>query len=242
MKRLIILSTILAVGVSLAGWRQDFDEQFAAALNRGTPIPAVAWYKLDGNARDSSGNGRDGTWTGTEAYTNGPFAGTQAGSFDGTAKIGIGQSAVAGSQSLALTFWINLGGLPTAGRQHIGVFGEYGVRTGGGGNNLNFNVWNSDNVRHELLPGVAVQVGSWVHYAMIWDGGEQMIYIGGIKSVSVTRAGSANVADISANHEIGPTMAGSAIADVRIYDRALSQANIQRIMESQDNEPLEELQ
>ena len=72
MKRLILLAVVLAVGMSLAGWRGRFDEQFAAASSRWTPakLNPIAWYKGDGNALDATGN-YNGTWNGSEAYATG---------------------------------------------------------------------------------------------------------------------------------------------------------------------------
>jgi arabinan endo-1,5-alpha-L-arabinosidase len=72
MKRLILLSVVLAVGFAAAGWRGRFDEQFAAATASWTPaeLNPIAWYKGDGDALDAMGN-YDGTWVGTEAYADG---------------------------------------------------------------------------------------------------------------------------------------------------------------------------
>ena len=83
MKRLILLAVVLSVGMSLAGWRGRFDEQFAEATASWTPaaLNPIAWYKGDRDATDAMGN-YDGTWVGTEAYADGPTG--QAFDFDGT--------------------------------------------------------------------------------------------------------------------------------------------------------------
>ena len=46
MKRLILLAVVLAVGMSLAGWRGRFDEQFAAASLPSGPLPA-GWTECE---------------------------------------------------------------------------------------------------------------------------------------------------------------------------------------------------
>jgi hypothetical protein len=46
------------------------------------PTTNVAYYKLDGNANDSTTSANNGTWSGTEAYEYGPYG--IAGSFNGT--------------------------------------------------------------------------------------------------------------------------------------------------------------
>ena len=66
MKRLILLAVVLSVGVSLAGWRGRFDEQFAAASSRWLAVPTmVADVYVDIAATGAN----DGTsWA--DAYTN----------------------------------------------------------------------------------------------------------------------------------------------------------------------------
>ena len=96
MKRAIILLAILAAA-GLAG-AQMFAQMFGQT-STGTPIAALAWYKLDGNALDSSGNGYDGTWIGTEAYSN------SAAFFNGVSRIS-GIPASADDAQFTLCAWV----------------------------------------------------------------------------------------------------------------------------------------
>jgi hypothetical protein len=72
------------------------------------PTTNVAYYKLDGNANDSTTSANNGTWSGTEAYEYGPYG--IAGSFNGTnSKItvpAILSSSYTGSVSFSV--WFNM--------------------------------------------------------------------------------------------------------------------------------------
>ncbi len=71
MKRIAIIT--LALLPCLAG-AFDFALLARYGAQKVSPILALepmAWWRGDGNALDSSGNGRHGTWRGTAVYTNG---------------------------------------------------------------------------------------------------------------------------------------------------------------------------
>jgi len=76
--------------------------------NKDDPTTNVAYYKLDGNANDSTTSANNGTWGGTEAYAYGPYG--VAGSFNGsTSKItvpAILSSSYTGSVSFSV--WFNM--------------------------------------------------------------------------------------------------------------------------------------
>lgn len=255
MKRAIIIAAMLAAA-GLAG-AQMFAQMFGGSV--GTPIPAVAWYKLDGSALDSSGNGYHGTWVGTEAYTNGPTAGVPAAWLNGSSQIGITTNFnFSGTASFTAAFWVRYS--TTVGDPI--VLGHWGY-------NINRRAWDvpltssslklsflacsagtfTPNVRTESA--TAIEAGTWYHVCVVRDGANTSFYIGG--DLSGNNASGGSIYDTAGGVLTkigagGSSLATStsfvtgAIADVRIYDRALSEANIARIMESQDNEPLEELQ
>ena len=254
MKRLILLAVVLAVGVLLAvGWRGQFDEQFAAASSRWTPLELrpIAWYKGDGNTTDSAGNYADGSWYGTATYTNG--VGGDA--FFVASNTSVATGILANDPALAgpftITAWFNqsqLLGSSAAGDRVVSMARaeESMGRTGFGvadDGTFAFFLVNADNVAFECR-GASVGLGTWRHGAMVWDGSVMRGYLDAAQSCAITNtlaAGSAVPVRIGAQTGTIRNFHGG-ISDVRIYDRALSQANIQRIMESQDNEPLEELQ
>ncbi|MFA6227294.1 MAG: LamG-like jellyroll fold domain-containing protein [Candidatus Paceibacterota bacterium] len=105
----------------------------AANINSGTTYMGVAgtyidpytdpalvgWWKLNGDSTDSSGNGNDGTWTGT--YTNG-FNGAQAGSFDGTSVFDSSQVSLSSANSHSVSFWFNKSSLSVANTNLLGFY------------------------------------------------------------------------------------------------------------------------
>lgn len=250
MKRAIIIaaSAILLASTIWSG-AQMFAQMFGAT---GTPIKAAGWWKLDGNALDSSGNGYDGVWGGTEAYTDGPFAGTQAAAFYGASVI-----TAAGCTNVleAITFcaWAR-----AESTQQGNIVGRYNTTLNERIYSLHFNnaaktvrllmsdtgIANAD----YIVDGTVDYAGAgWIHYAATWsDAGKIRLYIDGV--LSGTSSG-----DLPSLYPAPTPLTfgrfGNAtfnlvggVSDVRIFDRALSEDNIKRIMESQDNEPLEELQ
>jgi hypothetical protein len=75
----------------------------------------LAGYHFDGNALDFSGNGFNGTWTGSAAYAAGAIAGHMAASLNGASYIDMG--LVAAIQDLVqgeftVSAWVNLASFP----------------------------------------------------------------------------------------------------------------------------------
>jgi hypothetical protein len=75
----------------------------------------LAGYHFDGNALDFSGNGFNGTWTGSAAYAAGAIAGHMAVSLNGASYIDMG--LVAAIQDLVqgeftVSAWVNLASFP----------------------------------------------------------------------------------------------------------------------------------
>lgn len=239
MKRAITIAAMLAAA-GLAG-AQMFAQLFGTT---GTPIPAVAWYKLDGNALDSSGNGYDGTWSGTAAYAAGKFAGTQAASFNGSSNIGATNLAENASSTVAM--WIKSNRfLSTSTAFFLDICSNQMRLMVASSTVANRLVVGASNSHVSFADGVSIQ-DEFTHVSYVVSGGiVTHIYVNGL---SIEISGSANPADASDGTKIGRSNLGTAyyatglIDDVRIFDRALSHANIKRIMQGQDVAPIEELQ
>jgi cysteine-rich repeat protein len=76
-----------------------------AIQNSNMPSGLVAYYKFDGNALDSSGNGINGIWTGTESYNVGKYG--QAFNFDGNSFIKTSfNNAINIQNGLSVSAWI----------------------------------------------------------------------------------------------------------------------------------------
>lgn len=214
----------------------------------GTPIPAVAWYKLDGNALDSSGNGYNGT-------VNGPIASEgvygQGYWFDGTNDY-ISADSAAGAFSGAATWTAWVKSNKTSG-EFISMYSprsgrSYGIQVDSLGRLL-FRASSDGTSVWQRAASTAGRIddGEWRHVAVSYNGTTFSVFFNGVPvySVGETRAIYAGDAPLwlGAQSEYSSTLPFcGTLDDVRIFDRALSQANIQRIMESQNNEPLEEFQ
>jgi hypothetical protein len=68
------------------------------------PTTNAVYYKLDGNANDSTSGAKNGTWGGTEAYAYGPYG--IAGDFNGTSSLITVASSLPWSSSFSLSMWL----------------------------------------------------------------------------------------------------------------------------------------
>ena len=237
MKKQIIISAILAAGMANA---QMFAQMFSTV---GTPIPAVAWYRLDGNALDSSGNGYNGTWSANEAYSGG------AASFSGSAYIAIPVPNQTGEWTISL--WTTKGN--TSDAYPIGD-ATAAAAQGWALINLDNSASGRIRFRNTSFSSTNVTVTSWngrlAHIAVTCTGASNpkliRIYENGNLILTQSRASSPSGVSSFAIGGFGVYTAAlrytGTIDDVRVFARPLSAANIQRIMTGQTVEPIEELQ
>ena len=206
----------------------------------GTPIPAVAWYKLDGNALDSSGNGLNGTWSGAESYAEGKFAGSQGASFGGASRIDT-TAKITGTEDFTFAAWVKINTHKSA-----YLVNQSDTLVSSLGRVLFFDSTTFVRVQFGATStDYTVDTGVWTHMTLVRSAGVATVYYNGDEA----GAQFANTNDLTnVTVQIGGTdrianrNSISVIQDVRVYSHALSPANIARIMTGQDNEPLEELQ
>ncbi len=251
MKRAIIIAAA-AIFLASAIWSgaQMFAQLFGAT---GTPIPAVAWYKLDGNALDSSGNGYHGTWGGTPTYADGRFAGSQAASLLRGRWIDTGHDFAdagylfAGPGVAWTVAWWQLSTNQISAVINYSPKGSVVVMM----NLLAFMHTTSDGTTPRIIVRGAntdtwalAYDSSWHHFAVRWDGTAATLVKDGGTIYALNVGVTTNVvATLFLGNSDGYSQTKPLkIDDVRVYNRAISAANIARIMESQNNEPLEELQ
>jgi hypothetical protein len=182
-------------------------------------------------AADSSGNGYDGTIYGGPAWI--PGQNLAALRFDGTNDyVGTGVSLLNNMTDFSMTGWVSARN-PDGSR--IGVFGqndliEMGFNTG------SISIWTA--------PGGTTSTAwtfpndTWHHVAIVDEGTDMMIYLDG--ELAVTGAGSDSYGTSSYPFNIGGggiwdatgNWFSGAIDDVRLYNHALSEAEIQDTMET----------
>jgi hypothetical protein len=206
-----------------------------------TPPPPnmVAWFPGDGNAHDISPGSNNGFVGSQTAFSAGKVA--QAFQFNGNS---LSQISVPDSPSLhptnALTVdaWIN----PATGNNgfpsiifkgNIGTFAQqpYGLFFNTSNNTVSLRIGNETTV-DGLSSSAAIPLNAYTHIAFTYDGATIRIYINGaLDNSKSTTIGTLN------QTETNPLIIGSffdnfigAVDEVEIFNRALSQTEIQAIV------------
>jgi hypothetical protein len=206
------------------------------------PAGMVAHYKFDGNASDSSGNNNHGSEKGGPAYVAGKF--DQAISLDGLDDyVAIQNLQYAGVHyaQVSVCAWIRTS---SGANQHIGSFdrNEYWrlqlAGEAGGPGRVGWSVMTSTGQVDYGSSG-RVDDGQWHHVAGVFDNGTLTIYIDGSAETPAlggptlgtgnTRYGFLGIGSEATEFNGRPNRTGyfnGEMDDVRIYNRALSQAEI----------------
>jgi Concanavalin A-like lectin/glucanases superfamily/Bacterial Ig domain/Cadherin-like domain len=180
---------------------------------------------------DASGNGRTGTISGATWSTQGKFG--NALSFDGVND----WVTVADAPALDLTTGMTLEAwvFPTATNgvrdiiikegSNVDIYNLY-ARNGGGRPESNVFVSGSN----RTAEGTALSANAWTHVAGTYDGTTLRLFINGVQAASTTISGSIATSNgplrIGGNSIWGEFFRGR-IDEIRIYNRALTQAEIQ---------------
>ena len=198
----------------------------------GTPTGLVAAYSFDegagGQLGDASGNGHVGTISGA-TWTAGHAAGAL--SFNGTnAHVSLGALGTFYQQGFTLEAWVRK---QTATKNDVGVVGSW---TGSGPMlwidhiATRYHLTLGGSLSTYLDSGVNPIAGQWQHIAATSDGTTARFYIDGAEVASRAVSGSVGNSNTWRIGAYGSSPGGffdGLIDDVRIYDRALSAAEIQ---------------
>ena len=199
----------------------------------------IAYYPFNGNANDESGNGNDGTVNGATLTVDRFGNPDSAYAFDGSDDyIEVPPSSSLNITSeLTITAWVNIeaaGGF----YQHYVVDSRDGS---GGGYGLNVDTnssqfWIGNTYPNFPSTGSTIEVGSWHHVAGKYDGTDVVVYV---DAIEIERIPFNYVIESST----GPLFIGQRynflerfggrIDEVRIYNRALSETEIQELYEGQ---------
>jgi len=201
----------------------------------------VAYFPFSGNADDQSGNGNDGVVNGALLTDNRFGQANSAYSFDGINDY----IQVSASPSLdiqdAITFSAWVYHLSDSSPQHIvnrsDLFAGYRLAAWQSNPTGNaFELYDVSQVQHIIDDGQAPVIGIWTHIAGVWDGTIMSIYRNGQLADTLAFSGSIGVANndlfigdlvLSGFPTQGP-FHGS-IDEVRVYNRALSDAEIYQL-------------
>ncbi|MDA7823880.1 hypothetical protein N9A58_09860, partial [Opitutales bacterium] len=216
----------------------DLNDPNSTPLQRGL----VAWYPFDGNASDMSGNGNHGTVYGATLGTDRHGAADKAYSFDGVDDyINLGNSLLpTNGDDWTASMWVNN---PRANSTHGLLLAQY---NGGAGRfqffsdgDYKLSIFSSNMTGSTELPGFSLGMQeNWNLLHLISLGNKISLYENGILRVSdVTIADIAETDTMIGNDgNAGRWLIGS-IDDVRIYDRALFEEEIQLLYEDEAELP-----
>jgi len=227
-KLIYLISFVLVLGLVLTSRAEAADPSL------------VGWWKFDEGsgtiAYDSSSNGNDGTLNGGPVWVVGKIGGALE--FDGADDfVSVPDKpyiTFSSSDSYTLATWVYVpevpggwSGIVTKGRQSGSDASYYGIWIGdnGGTPTWYFGTWPTW--------GSAVAETGWYHVAVVQDGaaGTKLLYLNGeVDAQTVAQAGDAagNLV-IGSDQEPGDCFAGIT-DDVRLYSRALTEAEIQQTM------------
>lgn len=220
-------------------------------MNEVGPAPEslVGWWPLDGNLRDYSGSENDGTNNGA-SITSG--LGQSAYSFSGdTINVGNHQR----TEPFTISAWLQSSTIESG--DNNGAVGNADYLNGGfflAQNVPNFGfVVNSSSSQSTAYGSTDISNNTWHHVVGVFDGSEIRLYVDAVNDATET---SSSVATNSNDTIIGTSPQGGwgdwqgKIQDVRIYDRALSDAEVaqlyamtdprknQQLMQTQDGSVL----
>ena len=217
----------------------------------------VGWWPMTcatgSTARDMSGNGNDGTWTGTKAGTNGYWStgknGPWSGHFNGTDNyVKITSTILFSSNPFTISAWANTAG-NSSGYQEIWNSGYNGGNVDVELNLLNNKptayIRNTSGTECNAGSSSTITLNKW-HLLTMTKSSNVLLYVDGaqVASCSIV-SGSYDTAGVlpvigNGNGAINNHWFNGGISDVRIYTRALSQAEIQAIY-TRENAMLEQL-
>lgn len=208
---------------------------FTAVLNSPT-----AWYPFENNALDESGNGNDGTVSGSVAYPAGKL-GAHAAHFDGSGTTYVTIPRVVSDQ-FTIGFWVNttatggsgqwFNGEGLADGEVGGVTDDFGISLVG--NKAAFGVGNPDTT---IYTTDAVNDGQWHHVAATRDSGsgQMELYLDGVLEASAN--GPTGPKSAPPDLRIGSLQTGVAggffngtIDDVEIFNRVFAPGEIASLM------------
>ena len=244
MNTFLRLSSVLVISFALVGTAHA--STLSAPPNN---LGLVGYWTMDGKTTnwstnqelDSSGNGNTGTLV-NMSQTTSPVLGKigQALNFNGTNQyVDVSNQSHFALSTYTISAWVNANAVPPVGSWWTilskGDNGPFHIQTqsntscGSGGE---FGVgWNTGSWQ-DICSGIVPVVGRWYHVVVTSDGLNVVLYVNGVqkgtKALGTPNQNSYDVA-IGTNLETGGRYWNGLIDDVRIYNRALSAADVARL-------------
>ncbi|HEU5004920.1 MAG TPA: LamG domain-containing protein [Candidatus Saccharimonadales bacterium] len=191
----------------------------------------VGWWKMDGNARDATPYANNGTLTGGPTGTTDRHgAANSALSFNGTNQYVALPAGGLPTSAITVSLWVNQSTLVNyydLAANNWTSEGSWDLYTLGNGQVL-FGVFHSGLQYNSACSTGTMTINSWHHLVGTYDGSTVKVYFDG-NVCSTTKSVSGVTLHNTGNWTVGEHAAGSSthsIDDVRIYNRALSAAEV----------------
>jgi TolA-binding protein len=246
MRGKILFIIMILCSVIFAMTTKTFADMSAQPVGAAAPNSAglVARYELEGNAAETSGSqpAANGILVGNPTYEAGPSG--QAICFDGDDYVNCGnRSSFNLTKQLTIAAWIKVNKLDKE-YQTIISKGDNSWRLARAGksNSIEFACdgtaiikWNGKGeVPWAVIGTTNVNDGKWHHIAGVFDSSALYLYIDGVLEAAKSTVNSISISNydvcIGTNAQIPARNWNGLIDDVRIYDYALSQAEIVGVM------------
>lgn len=196
----------------------------------------IAWYKFDGNALDSSGNGKNATLNGETSFVEGVNGQGQALKLNGSnAYVQLPQGILSNLQNFTISAWVRVD--TSQNFQRVFDFGNnttsYTFMTPSNGTNSKFSITNGGTASEYATLGKIPVTGNWAHMAMVLNENITTMYINGYPVAS-------NECTFLKPYQLGATLYNyigksqwttdpyfnGTIDDFRIYNRAVTQEEL----------------
>ncbi len=212
------------------------------------PAGLVGYWPLNEGsgtiAYDQTSNGNNGAWNGSmiagSHYTSNAKVGGWAGNFDGTTNYVMVTSSASTALvgNLTVAAWIRI---PVPNSSYNGIGAEYGGCTVGAGTcgfdlgyymgGITFNIRSGANGNSGTATGGAIGDGNWHFVTGVFNGTQVIAYRDGVAGAPVSWAypPGANTIPFTIGSRGGSNLFPGIIDDVRLYNRALSSAEVQAL-------------
>ena len=199
----------------------------------------VAYYPFNGNAKDESGKGIDGILLGP-VLTKDRKGGSTCYYFDGLSNILFTQVPTTVTDSWSISLWVN-----TPSLNQLATFVSVGFDNGTKGDGYSIGMGSGPDTKGDVIQGIfggvaavpfntGIAVNKWFHFVMVRQNGKTSLYKSGI--FIITSAATATPTKPT-YFTIGSNTGGGSVSrnfkgsldDIRIYDRALTGAEIEAL-------------
>jgi len=241
---MLLLTLISATASSQSAW----------AACGGVTDGLVACYPFDGNTNDESGNSLNGSVVGTPNLTADRFGnGGKAYYFDGKSYINVGNSPKLDVNYHTITAWVKpepktSQDIGSAGRQIVGKVKPNTYETLSFGlekdNYFSTGFATGSEINHPLKSSSIIENNQWHFVAMSYDGTKVTLYRDGLADASYPRTGTVRTNTNSlaigrhggdANQLGDDNFFKGTMDEVRIYNRALTEAEIKQLYNAPTN-------